>query len=150
MKEKSIVTKMLFEKLKAAFSNGVPDYKVSVREGDGSIKVIEIETNLVWFYAKYDDEIESFVYEGYDIDSSILRTLIQIENAIEEEYPYPKEIVEYSVYCSMENDPDAYEPWCDPTTLDEAKSKMDVFKSSFPDRDFYILKTTTIEEKVIV
>lgn len=150
MKEKSIVMKMLFEKLKAAFSNGVPDYKVSVCEGDGSIKVIERGTNSVWFYTKYDDKIESFVYEGCNIDSSMLRALIQIENDIEEEYPYPEETVEYSVYCNMENDPDAYEPWCDFTTLDEAKFEMDELKPRFPDRDFYILKTTTIEEKVIL
>lgn len=148
MKEKSIVMKMLFEKLKAAFGTGVPDYKVSVCEGE--IKVIEGENNSVWFYAMYDDEIESFVYAGGGIDSSILRALVNIENAIEEEYPYPEETVEYTVYGSRDDNPNKYEPWCTFNTLEEAKSEMDEFKPRFRDRDFYILKTTTIEEKVIL
>lgn len=147
MKEKSIVMKMLFEKLNAAFNN---EYKITIDAKTDTINVTDKYTRSVDFYVAYDEDTEYFKYTANNIDSATLRALVNIENAIEEEYPYPEETVEYSVYCSMENDPDAYEPWCDPTTLDEAKSKMDVFKSSFPDRDFYILKTTTIEEKVIL
>lgn len=61
-----------------------------------------------------------------------------------------KSIVEYSVYGNTKNIHGAYEPWCDFNTFDEARNEMEELKSKFPDRDFYILKTTTIEEKVIL
>ena len=58
--------------------------------------------------------------------------------------------VEYTLYGSREDNPNTYEPWCDFTTLDEAREEMNEIKERFPDRDFYILKTTTIEEKIIL
>lgn len=152
MMRKEIVMKMLFEKLKAAFGGvGYPSYRITVDEGKtGVIEVTDRECESVYFDAIYDEDAESFIYAGDNIDSAMLRTLVEIEDAIAEEYPYPEEIVEYSVYVSMKNDPDAYEPWCTFNTLEETKYEMDELKPRFPDRDFYILKTTTIEERVIV
>lgn len=152
MKEKSIVMKMLLEKLKAAFDeSGCPSYRITVDEDKtGVIEVTDSERESVYFDVIYDEDAETFIYAGDNIDSATLRTLVNIENAIEEEYSYPEEIVEYTVYGSMENDPDAYEPWCTFNTLEDAKSQMDELKPKFPNRDFYILKTTTIKEKVIV
>lgn len=153
MKEKSIVMKMLFEKLKAAFGGvGCPSYKISIDAKTDIINVADsdYEYEPIVFKVTYNEAFDSFYYTGDNIDSSILRALVNIENAIEEEYPYPEEIVEYSVYVSVKNDPDAYEPWCTFNTLEDTKSQMDELKPRFPDRDFYILKTTTIEEKVIL
>ena len=152
MKEKSIVMKMLFKKLNAAFSgSGHPSYRITVDEGKtGVIEVTDRECESVYFDVIYDEDVESFIYAGDNIDSATLRTLVEIEDAIAEEYPYPEETVEYSIYCNRENNPDDYEPWCDYTTLEEATEEMNEFKARFHDRDFYILKTTTIEERVIV
>ena len=144
---------MLFEKLKAAFSgSGYPSYRISIDAKTDIINVADndYEYESVVFKVTYDEAFDSFYYTGDNIDSSILRALVDIENAIEEEYPYPEEIVEYSVYGNREDNPDAYGPWCDFTTLDEAREEMNEIKERFPDRDFYILKTTTIEEKIIL
>lgn len=147
MMRKEIVMKMLFEKLKAAFGK---EYKLSIDAKTGIINVANRTCEPVYFEVTYDEDAEYFNYAGDNIDSAILRALVNIENDIAEEYPYPEETVEYSIYCNRENDPDEYEPWCDCTTLEEAMKKMNEFKVRFHDGDFYILKTTTIKERVIV
>lgn len=152
MMRKEIVMKMLLEKLKAAFGEACyPSYRITVdKDKTGVIEVTDRCRESVYFDVIYDEDAESFIYAGDNIDSAMLRALVEIEDVIAEEYPYPEEIVEYSVYVSMKNDPDAYEPWCTFNTLEDTKSQMDELKPRFPDRDFYILKTTTIEEKVIL
>lgn len=144
MMRKEIVMKMLLEKLKAAFGGaGHPSYKITVDEGKtGVIEVTDRECESVYFDVIYDEDVESFIYAGDNIDSATLRALVEIEDAIAEEYPCPEEEVLYELMvggtcCRSYNH-----------LYDAIEKKRDLEENS--GLVCYINKKTTITERVIV
>lgn len=147
MMRKEIVMKMLLEKLKAAFGGaGHPSYRITVDEGKtGVIEVTDSERESVYFDVIYDEDAETFIYAGDNIDSATLRALVNIEDAIEEEYLYSYKEISYEVMVSG----DCYPYSSGYNHLDDAiEKKRDVEENS--DLVCYINKKTTITERVIL
>lgn len=153
MMRKEIVMKMLLEKLKAAFGGaGHPSYRISIDAKTDIINVADsdYEYESVVFKATYDEAFDSFYYTGDNIDSSILRALVEIEDAIAEEYPYPEETVVYEVFMNSKDYPDTYDMWGMYLTIEKAIATMHELKRKNPNIEYYIQKKTIIKERVMV
>ena len=153
MKEKSIVMKMLFEKLNAAFGgSGYPSYRISIDAKTDIINVADndYEYESVVFKVTYDEAFDSFYYTGDNIDSSILRALVDIEDAIAKEYPYPEETVAYEVFMNSEYYPNTYDKYGTYLTIEKAIATMHELKRENPNIEYYIQKKTIITERVII
>lgn len=144
-KDRETVMKMAYEKIKTAF---IPEYRVLFDEENLMVEVTDIDRTNCWFSITYDDMGEYFLYEGCNMDSSIITFLVDMQNKIDDEYPYQDETVIYQI-CG-ENEVGKISIWDEKPTLEEARNVVNKLSFVYPDRTFYVGKETRIRERVIL